>query len=92
LICYICGREFGLTSLPIHQPQCEVRYRNEEARKDIDDRKDLPQVEEKYMGWVSGAEADWTGDRIEEFNKYMFEVYKGMVLEKCYTCGRTFFH
>lgn len=29
LVCYICGREFGSRSLPIHQPQClEVSYAN----------------------------------------------------------------
>ena len=26
--CYICGREFGSASFPIHEPKClEVRYR-----------------------------------------------------------------
>jgi hypothetical protein len=28
LMCHICGREFGLTSLQIHQKQCEVKFEN----------------------------------------------------------------
>lgn len=62
LFCYICGREFGLTSLKIHQAQCELRYRNEEAKKDIDQRKDLPAIPERYRQMVE--DENWKQDDI----------------------------
>lgn len=37
-------------------------------------------------------EEDWTAEKIQEFNGYMNDLYKNTVLEKCYNCGRTFFH
>lgn len=34
LTCYLCGREFGTASLPLHEPRClEVNYRNRTAVK-----------------------------------------------------------
>ena len=30
LMCYLCGREFGLASLKIHMPQCHERHKNKE--------------------------------------------------------------
>jgi hypothetical protein len=32
LICYICGREYGSASLPIHEAQCIKRFEVEQAR------------------------------------------------------------
>jgi len=26
LLCYICGREYGLSSLSIHAPQCKEKF------------------------------------------------------------------
>lgn len=33
LVCHICGREFGLTSLAIHQKQCSIKFVDNEKKK-----------------------------------------------------------
>lgn len=33
LACCVCGREFGLTSLKIHYPQCLEKFENEQSKK-----------------------------------------------------------
>lgn len=43
LICYICGREFGTLSLPIHEPQCLEKWKAENDRLPRELRQPLPQ-------------------------------------------------
>ncbi|CAH7019224.1 Zfp474 [Phodopus roborovskii] len=43
LICYICGREFGTLSLPIHEPKCLEKWRIENDRLPKELRRPLPQ-------------------------------------------------
>jgi len=33
LVCYICGREFGTASLPIHLKSCKKKWEDNEAQK-----------------------------------------------------------
>jgi hypothetical protein len=35
LICYICGREYGSASLPIHEAQCIKRFEVEQVRQPV---------------------------------------------------------
>ena len=48
-MCHVCGREFGLTSLQIHQKQCEVKFKNEEKKKPKEERKPLPRFPEAEL-------------------------------------------
>lgn len=43
LICYICGREFGTLSLPIHEPKCLEKWKIENDRLPRELRQPLPQ-------------------------------------------------
>lgn len=43
LICYICGREFGTLSLPIHEPKCLEKWKIENDRLPREFRQPLPQ-------------------------------------------------
>nr|XP_021514296.1 zinc finger protein 474-like [Meriones unguiculatus] len=43
LICYICGREFGTLSLPIHEPKCLEKWKIENDRLPGELRRPLPQ-------------------------------------------------
>ncbi|XP_075399206.1 zinc finger protein 474 [Tenrec ecaudatus] len=43
VICYICGREFGTLSLPIHVPQCLEKWKIENDRLPREFRRPLPQ-------------------------------------------------
>ncbi|XP_007940429.1 zinc finger protein 474-like [Orycteropus afer afer] len=43
LICYICGREFGTLSLPIHEPKCLEKWKIENERLPKEFRMPLPQ-------------------------------------------------
>lgn len=43
LICYICGREFGSLSLPIHEPKCLEKWKIENDQLPRELRQSLPQ-------------------------------------------------
>ncbi|XP_029798458.1 zinc finger protein 474-like [Suricata suricatta] len=43
LLCYICGREFGTLSLPIHEPKCLEKWKVENDQLPRELRQPLPQ-------------------------------------------------
>jgi len=43
LMCYICGREYGTSSLQIHIKSCIKKWETEEAKKPPKERKPVPQ-------------------------------------------------
>ncbi|XP_044119620.1 zinc finger protein 474-like [Neovison vison] len=43
LTCYVCGREFGTLSLPIHEPKCLEKWKIENDRLPRELRRPLPQ-------------------------------------------------
>ncbi|XP_066236018.1 zinc finger protein 474-like isoform X1 [Saccopteryx leptura] len=43
VICYICGRDFGTLSLPIHEPKCLEKWKMENDRLPRELRRPLPQ-------------------------------------------------
>eukprot|EP00227_Mantoniella_beaufortii_P006791 CAMPEP_0197610080 /NCGR_PEP_ID=MMETSP1326-20131121/52565_1 /TAXON_ID=1155430 /ORGANISM="Genus nov. species nov., Strain RCC2288" /LENGTH=73 /DNA_ID=CAMNT_0043178545 /DNA_START=181 /DNA_END=399 /DNA_ORIENTATION=- len=43
LRCYLCGREYGSTSLPIHVPQCQQKWMQCEQAKPKGERRPMPQ-------------------------------------------------
>ncbi|CAI9538804.1 unnamed protein product [Staurois parvus] len=56
LICYICGREFGTKSLPIHEPKCLEKWKIENDRLPKGQRRPIPQ---KPQMAFSKEEAAW---------------------------------
>lgn len=102
-LCYLCGRDFGLKSLPIHQPQCfaklHTQWRKDGQGKDRwgrggETQRQSPPVSpaERYQrypgGGLSGAIADAGSARV--FNKREQEVYENYSMCQCPHCGRTF--
>ncbi|XP_008838462.1 zinc finger protein 474 [Nannospalax galili] len=58
LICYICGREFGTLSLPIHELKCLEKWKIENERLPRDQRQPLPQkLQPVPTGQLSQEEA-----------------------------------
>ncbi|KRX10239.1 hypothetical protein PPERSA_07324 [Pseudocohnilembus persalinus] len=84
LVCHICGREYGTTSLKIHIPQCEKKWENEQAKLPKNQRKPLPQPPKEIN--LKGA----TSEQIEQFNNQALDQYNNQALDKCPHCQRTF--
>ncbi|EHA97449.1 Zinc finger protein 474 [Heterocephalus glaber] len=57
LICYICGREFGTLSLPIHEPKCLEKWKMENDRLPREHRQPLPQKPKTLATGQSSQEA-----------------------------------
>ncbi|XP_029475883.1 zinc finger protein 474-like [Rhinatrema bivittatum] len=79
LICYICGREFGTTSLPIHEPKCLQKWKIENDNLPKELRRPLPQ--KPQLVHTSGVN--------KEQNEAAWQSFKGQLLP-CPNCGRTF--
>jgi hypothetical protein len=57
----VCGRDFGLTSLKIHYPQCIEKFENEEKKKLPNERKATPQFTGAQLEMINNKE-DWTAE------------------------------
>eukprot|EP00913_Durusdinium_trenchii_P010964 g10290.t1 len=89
LMCYLCGREFGSRSLPIHVPQCEKKWLAQaaEAQKPLADQRPLPPRPERLNAMMTtGALRD---EERAVFNEEMYNKWDEDVLEKCTYCGLT---
>jgi len=42
LVCHICGMQFGVSSLLIHQKACKLKFINNEKLKPVGERRALP--------------------------------------------------
>lgn len=56
LICYICGREFGTLSLPIHEPKCLEKWKIENDRLPKELRRPLPRKPQPFPTGQSDQE------------------------------------
>ncbi|XP_075049147.1 zinc finger protein 474-like [Mixophyes fleayi] len=80
LICYICGREFGTKSLPIHEPKCLEKWKVENDRLPKGQRRPIPQKPQMALSAETSR---------EEQNKAAWQSFKEQLLP-CSNCGRTF--
>ncbi|XP_067001973.2 uncharacterized protein [Anabrus simplex] len=76
VVCYLCGREFGTASLPLHEPHCLQRWQRENSQLPTHLQRPLPQKPEKPLS-------------MEEWNKFAWEASQS-ILVPCNNCGRTF--
>ncbi|CAM6020167.1 unnamed protein product [Sphagnum balticum] len=84
LMCYLCGREFGSKSLPIHIPQCKKKWMAEEEKKPPNQRRPMPLPPEKEVPIkTDGIEA------IDDFNQGASAAFMAS-LEECPHCKRKF--
>ncbi|XP_038077456.1 zinc finger protein 474-like [Patiria miniata] len=82
LVCYICGREFGTKSLPIHEPQCLQKWQVQNQQLPRELRRPLPRKPE-VIGMQGGRS---TGEMI---NEAAWQAHKANLVP-CDSCGRTF--
>ncbi|XP_003223060.2 zinc finger protein 475 [Anolis carolinensis] len=79
-VCYICGKEFGSQSLPIHEPQCLEKWHieNEQLPKHL--RRPAPIKPQTLSGGSQGLMAE---------NAAAAQSHQAQLLP-CPNCGRTF--
>ncbi|XP_078253140.1 zinc finger protein 474-like [Rhinoraja longicauda] len=80
-VCYICGKQFGLHSIVVHEPQCLKKWRIENEKLP----KHLQRPEPKRKETVN---ADGSLD-IDAANAAAFESANAQLIP-CENCGRTF--
>ncbi|KAG7203292.1 hypothetical protein KM043_010385 [Ampulex compressa] len=76
ITCYICGREFGTASFPIHEPRCMQKWERENDSLPASQRRPKPQ-----RPVVAVDHNDWNAAAWEESQAQ---------LVPCAKCGRTF--
>ncbi|XP_053330020.1 zinc finger protein 474-like [Spea bombifrons] len=80
LICYICGREFGSKSLPIHEPKCLEKWKIENDKLPKGQRRPIP-----HKPQIDPSKATSR----EEQNEAAWQSFKDQLLS-CSNCGRSF--
>jgi len=92
LMCYICGREYGTSSLQIHIKTCIKKWENEEAKKPPKERKPVPQPPKQLDAVMdklnNDGKVDWAA--LESYNTKANDEYNEKALDKCEFCNRTF--
>ncbi|XP_032667903.1 cactin [Odontomachus brunneus] len=74
--CYVCGREFGTASFPIHEPKCMEKWERENNTLPLSQRRPKPQ-----RPTVGIDHTDWNAAAWEQSQEQ---------LVPCAKCGRTF--
>ncbi|KAG8341196.1 hypothetical protein TRVL_07977 [Trypanosoma vivax] len=81
-ICYLCGQQFGTSSIGIHVPQCYAKKLAQWEASDVSTRGKPPRHPDSF---------NWRGEgnSIEEHNEAQFSEFVRN-LEPCPNCGRRF--
>ncbi|CAG9459987.1 unnamed protein product [Pedinophyceae sp. YPF-701] len=77
-VCYLCGQQYGSSSLPIHVKKCKEMWSKRSERP-------MPAEPPELAEPLPKAAA-----AIEAFNNKMFDIYNGASLARCPGCSRTF--
>lgn len=84
IVCYICGREFGTTSISIHEPQCLKKWKIENNTLPKHMRRQVP-CKPDVLPSLTGNDSE---DR-ERRNMLAYESAKQQLVP-CPNCNRTF--
>ncbi|XP_076638414.1 cactin, spliceosome C complex subunit [Colletes latitarsis] len=76
ITCYICGREFGTASFPIHEPKCMQKWERENNSLPANQRRPTPQRPDSAIDRSKWNAAAWEESQAQ--------------LVPCSKCGRTF--
>ncbi|KAK3252611.1 hypothetical protein CYMTET_38101 [Cymbomonas tetramitiformis] len=87
LMCYLCGREYGTKSLPIHIPQCQRKWIAVEEQKPKKERRPLPPEPKMQLDEVVKGKGEYN---IDAFNEQMYDTWETQSLITCPHCGRSF--
>ena len=74
LICYICGRQYGTTSLKIHLKTCQKQWEIEQQKKPPKERKPVPQAPSNFDDMLINASSG-TGQAVQQYNEEAFVNY-----------------
>ncbi|XP_060071157.1 zinc finger protein 474-like [Ylistrum balloti] len=83
VVCYICGREFGSSSVSIHEPQCLKKWHAENNKLPKGQRRKAP-VKPEFLPSIGSD-----GNDRERFNEAAWQSAQSQLLP-CENCGRTF--
>eukprot|EP00659_Diplonema_papillatum_P014590 gene14590-22316_t len=86
MVCYLCGQQFGSSSLAIHQPQCYQKQVGWWKNGDPATRGPKPK-DPAVHGHKS--QSKMSAGQVQEFNEKNFEDFN-QNLSACPNCGRTF--
>eukprot|EP00238_Polyblepharides_amylifera_P000467 CAMPEP_0196572788 /NCGR_PEP_ID=MMETSP1081-20130531/2772_1 /TAXON_ID=36882 /ORGANISM="Pyramimonas amylifera, Strain CCMP720" /LENGTH=283 /DNA_ID=CAMNT_0041890223 /DNA_START=102 /DNA_END=953 /DNA_ORIENTATION=+ len=89
LMCYLCGREYGSSSLPIHIPQCQKKWEAAEKQKPAKERRALPQPPKEILDKAVGGKT-MSNAEVDAFNSQMYKEFDEKTMVPCPFCGRTF--
>lgn len=89
LVCYLCGRQFGTSSLSIHRPQCYIKKMNEWERAEPGKRGPEPRDPAAVDAAAAAAAAAAGTKSREEFNDEQLSDFAES-MARCRNCGRTF--
>ena len=80
-MCYICGKQFGKSSLPIHEKACIKKWHDRENKKPKKERRKLPVKTQSLQG-----QGNMT---VDQYNELAGQAYNKNLIQ-CEYCGRTF--
>ena len=90
LLCHICGREYGTTSLAIHLPQCAKLWKDRQKLLPRNERRPVPKAP-LPLDAIAAMKIDSKDTAaMEQFNKTMMGVFVEKGLVGCQHCGRRF--
>jgi hypothetical protein len=91
VMCYICGRDFGSTSINIHLPQCVKKWDIEQEKLPKKQRRPAPTKPMDFDKVISGElKGKDLQSAMEVYNTQAFDDFNKKALSECKTCGRTF--
>ncbi|XP_014668875.1 PREDICTED: serine/arginine repetitive matrix protein 2-like [Priapulus caudatus] len=85
--CYICGREFGVHSIHIHEPQCMQKWHRENNKLPASQRRPEPKRPEVDPEQAGGSTSQAYREAV---NKASWESSQSQLVP-CPNCRRTFF-
>jgi zinc-finger of a C2HC-type len=89
MICFLCGKEFGRSSLEIHLKQCMEKYFNTDDKAKNRLVKAYQFEFDELFSYVRSAK-ELNNEEQEAYNKQADDMYKNLNLESCPGCGKRF--
>eukprot|EP00471_Norrisiella_sphaerica_P007969 CAMPEP_0184496586 /NCGR_PEP_ID=MMETSP0113_2-20130426/34327_1 /TAXON_ID=91329 /ORGANISM="Norrisiella sphaerica, Strain BC52" /LENGTH=589 /DNA_ID=CAMNT_0026883267 /DNA_START=435 /DNA_END=2203 /DNA_ORIENTATION=+ len=86
VVCYLCGQQYGTSSIKIHIPQCQQLFLKRERLKLRREQRPLPLPPPGYM---ENIEQGVNSGNMNDFNDLAFNSYNSN-LSACPNCHRTF--
>eukprot|EP00826_Nyctotherus_ovalis_P039669 TRINITY_DN3828_c0_g3_i1.p1 TRINITY_DN3828_c0_g3~~TRINITY_DN3828_c0_g3_i1.p1 ORF type:complete len:214 (-),score=46.35 TRINITY_DN3828_c0_g3_i1:181-822(-) len=87
VVCYICGKEYGSTSITIHIKSCQKKWEDEEAKKPQSERRPVPQPPKSFGDPKEGGSAH--KEKAKLHGQSQKKDDKKQIVD-CPTCGRKF--